>query len=457
MIKSKFLFRSIKICGLIVLIVVLSLLFSSGFSKPKSAKQTELYDNLRLFSEVLAKIQANYVEEIQPKELVRGAIRGMLRTLDPYSQFMEPEQLKELEIDTKGEFGGLGIRIEIRDEWLTVQTPMEGTPAFRAGIKPDDKIVEIDGKSTEGITTEEAVKKLRGPKGTDVTLKIARQGEKDLLTFTITRDIIRLDSVRAKMITDDIGYLRITEFREKTPDDLEQALVKLEKEGMKAIVLDLRYNPGGLLKSAVGVSDLFLPGNKIIVSTKGRAQGQDSEYKSTEKKLAFINYPMAVLVNEGSASAAEIVAGAMQDWKRGVIIGPKGKRTFGKGSVQSVMDLSSNCGLRLTTAKYYTPSGKSIHRTTSDPTTGGILPDIGVDVSPEVELALRARDTLGDLKIPKVKLNKEKEKLEPEKEMIEDAELAQAINILKASDYFRHLNSGSAEIIPSITSNTAIK
>ena len=317
--------------------------------------------------------------------------------------------------------------------------------------------VEIDGKSTEGITQEEAVKKLRGPKGTPVTLKIAREGQKDLLTFTITRDIIRLDSVRAKIITDNIGYIRITEFREKTPDDLEQALVKLEKEGMKAIILDLRYNPGGLLKSAVGVSDLFLPTNKIIVSTKGRATGQDMEYKSKEKKVAFINYPMAVLVNEGSASAAEIVAGAMQDWKRGVIIGPKGKRTFGKGSVQSVMDLSSNCGLRLTTAKYYTPSGKSIHRTTSDPTTGGILPDIGVDVPPEVELALMAKGTLGDLKVPKVKPDKEKEKPEIEKEMVEDAELVQAINILKASDYFRHLNSGSSEIIPSITSDTAKK
>src|SRR5512136_1539686 len=185
MIQSKLLSRSLKIFGLIILIVVLSLLFSSGFTKPRSPKQTELYDNLRLFSEVLAKIQANYVEEVQPKELVHGAIRGMLRTLDPYSQFMEPEQLKELEIDTKGEFGGLGIRIGLRDDWLTVESPMEDTPAFRAGVKSGDRIVEIDGKSTEGYTTEEAVKKLRGPKGTSVTIKIARKGEKDLLTFTI--------------------------------------------------------------------------------------------------------------------------------------------------------------------------------------------------------------------------------------------------------------------------------
>ncbi|MDI6782649.1 MAG: S41 family peptidase [bacterium] len=456
MIKSRILSRSLKIFGLMVLIVVLSLLFSSGFSKPKSAKQTELYENLKLFSEVLAKVQANYVEEIKPKELVRGAIRGMLRTLDPYSQFMEPEQLKELEIDTKGEFGGLGIRITIRDEWLTVESPMEGTPAFRAGIKSGDKIVEIDGKSTEGITTEEAVKKLRGPKGTQVTLKIAREGQKDLLTFTLTRDIIHLDSVRTKIIVDNIGYIRITEFREKTPDDLEQALVKLEKEGMKAMILDLRYNPGGLLKSAVGVSDLFLPANKVIVSTKGRAAGQDIEYKTTDKKVAFIKYPMAVLINEGSASAAEIVAGAMQDWKRGVIIGPKGKRTFGKGSVQSVMDLSSSCGLRLTTAKYYTPNGKSIHRTTSDPTTGGIVPDIGVEIPAEVELALREKGTLdGAIKLPKTKPDKEKPELE--KEMVEDTELVQAINILKASDYFRHLNSGFSEALPSIASDTAKK
>ncbi|MCX7920048.1 MAG: S41 family peptidase [bacterium] len=450
--NKTFLSRALKIFGLVVLILVLSLLLSSGFSKPKSAQQTELYENLKLFSEVLARIQSNYVEEVQPKELVRGAIRGMLRTLDPYSQFMEPDQLKELEIDTRGEFGGLGIRITIRDGWLTVESPIENTPAFRAGIKANDRIVEIDGKSTEGITQEDAVKKLRGPKGTQVTLKIAREGQKDLLTFTITRDIIKLESVRGKLITDSIGYIRITEFREKTPEDLKRILTQLEKEGMSAIILDLRYNPGGLLKSAVAVSDLFLPANKIIVSTRGRAPGQDSVYKSTDEQPKFLKYPIAVLVNEGSASASEIVAGALQDWKRGVIIGPKGKRTFGKGSVQSVMDLSGNCGLRLTTAKYYTPSGKSIHRTTSEPTTGGIVPNIEVEVPPEVEMALMAQGTLGDLKVPKVKI--ENEKIITEKEMVEDVELVQAINILKASDYFRNINSGTTFPEQTIASDT---
>ena len=311
-----------------IIVTLLCLIVGSGFSKNRSPNDKDLFDGLQLFAEVLSKVESSYVEVVQPKQLVYGAIRGMLSTLDPYSQFMDVDQYKELETDTKGEFGGLGIRIIMQDGWLTVESPMEGTPAFRAGIKAKDRIIKIDDETTEGITLEKAVKKLRGPKGTKVKLDILRPGTKEPLSFTIIRDIIQIESVRSKMFDQGmkIGYIRISEFREKTADDLGLALGKLDKEGMQGLILDLRYNPGGLLNSAVDVSNFFLPKDKVVVSTRGRAPGQDKEYRTRNSIEKFIDLPMVCLVNEGSASASEIVAGAMQDYKRAVLVGHAGKK-----------------------------------------------------------------------------------------------------------------------------------
>ncbi len=430
--------KPLKIFIIVTLLLVVSLIVGSGFSRAKnSGSGSDIYENLQLFAEVLAKVQNNYVEEVSPKKLVEGAIRGMIATLDPFSQFMDPEQYKDLETNTTGEFGGLGIQIIMKDNWVTVESPIEGTPAFKAGIKANDRIVKINDESTEGFTLEQAVSKMRGPKGTQVKIHIFRKGLKEPMAFVITRDIILLDSVNAKMIQEKpekIGYIRIKEFREKTGADLAAALEKLTKDGMTALILDLRYNPGGLLDSSVEVSDLFLPANQIVVSTKGRAPGNDKEYRTSDGEIVkYLNVPMVVLVNEGSASAAEIVSGALQDHHRAILIGPLGKRTFGKGSVQSVMNLRNGTALRLTTAKYYTPSGKSIHGT-------GLRPDLEVEVPRDVEDSILFSGKLGELTVAKVTRTLSDESTirfdTSETEKVEDAQLMYALSIFKKKEYF---------------------
>lgn len=434
--------KQIKLIALISIFVILCLVVGSGFSKSRETGNSETFDGIQLFAEVLAKIEANYVDPVKPKQLIYGAIRGMVGTLDPYSQFMDTDQYNDLETDTKGEFGGLGIRIIMDDGWLTVESPMEGTPAFRAGIKAKDRIIKIDGESTEGMTDlTQAVKKLRGPKGTSVKLEIYRPGAKEPLEFTIVRDIIVVENIRSKMFDTNgmkIGYIRLIEFREKSGEDIAAALEKLKKEGMQGLILDLRYNPGGLLKASIEVSDLFLPKDKVVVSTKGRAPGNDQEYKTTDRKVKYTDVPMVVLVNEGSASASEIVSGALQDYKRAVLVGPiingVRKKTFGKGSVQSVMELRDNTALRLTTAKYYTPSGRSIHGI-------GLTPDISVDVPEEVEESILYAGKLGDLEVPKFLKTQENDSTfkysASSTEKVVDAQLQEGLNILKISDYFK--------------------
>ncbi len=447
--------KQIKLIILIGIIAVLCLAVNSGFSKSRGGGSSETFDGIQLFAEVLAKIEANYVDEVKPKDLIYGAIRGMVGTLDPYSQFMDTDQYNELETDTKGEFGGLGIRIMTEDGWLVVESPMEGTPAFRAGIKAKDRISKIDGEavviiqqsfgdSSVGMTVDQAVKKLRGPKGTSVKLEIDRPGVKEPLEFTIVRDIIQVENIRSKMFDNEgmkIGYIRLIEFREKSGEDIGNALAKLKKDGMQGLILDLRYNPGGLLKASIEVADLFLPKDKVVVSTKGRAPGNDQEYKTTDRKDKYTDIPMVCLVNEGSASASEIVGGALQDYKRAVLVGPAGKKTFGKGSVQSVMELRDNTALRLTTAKYYTPSGRSIHKI-------GLTPDIGVEVPREVEDSILFAGKLGDLEIPKIIKTQETDSTfkysSSSTEKVVDAQLQEGLNILKLSDYFK--NPGIVEI-----------
>jgi carboxyl-terminal processing protease len=334
------------------------------------------YESIELFTDVLAIVKKSYVEEVDTKKLIYGAINGMLASLDPHSSFMPPETYKEMKIETKGTFGGLGIEISIKDGILTVISPIEDTPAYRAGIKAGDQILKIDDKFTKDLTVMDAVKRMRGTKGTKVTLTIMRDGFERPKDFPLTRDIIQVKSVKFKTLDDGYGYVRIAQFQEKTADDLQKALEALKeanKGKLNGLVLDLRNDPGGLLDQAVRVAENFLDEGKLIVYTEGREK--DSQMRFTSRKGdKQPNFPMVVLINSGSASASEIVAGALQDHKRAVVMGVQ---SFGKGSVQTILPLSDNSGLRLTTARYYTPSGRSIQ-------AKGITPDIVVE---KIELA----------------------------------------------------------------------
>jgi len=385
---------------------------------------SEEYEKLGIFTEVYEIIKKEYVREVDPKKLIYGAIKGMLRELDPHSGFMPPEAYKEMKIDTKGEFGGLGIQVGIRNGVLTVIAPIEDTPAWKAGLKAGDKIVKIDGEPTSEMSLMEAVNKMRGPKGTKVTLTIMREGWKKPKDFTITRGIIKLKSVKYKIIDDAIGYVKITQFQENTAVQLEKALRQLNDKGIDSLILDLRNNPGGLLRAAVEVAEQFLPEGKVVVSIKGRNTPK-KVYRTTGSRPHY-NWPMIVLVNQGTASASEIVAGALKDHNRALILGV---RTFGKGSVQSVIPLSDGSGLRLTTALYYTPSGKSIHK-------HGIEPDVVVRLpvkKGEGHPVLREEDLETHGKIKKHKAELVPIKIKPE----EDTQLQRAIDILKSWRVFR--------------------
>ncbi|HDH98354.1 MAG TPA: S41 family peptidase [Deltaproteobacteria bacterium] len=332
-----------------------------------SAREDGTYEQLKIFGSVLDLVQRNYVEEIPPKKLIYGAVQGMLKSLDPHSSFMKPEDYKELQIETKGSFTGIGIEISLKDGILTVVSPIEGTPAYKAGLKANDKILKIEGKTTKNMTLIESVKLLRGAKGTDVTISIYREGWRRLKDITLTRDVIPIQSVRSRILEDGYGYIRVSNFQNKTTFELKKALRELEKgKGLKGLVLDLRNNPGGLLDQAVKVADVFLE-KGLVVYTDGRIEEQKMRFEAHPNKHHH-KYPIAVLVNEGSASASEIVAGALQDHKRAIILGVQ---TFGKGSVQTIIPLEDGSAVRLTTARYYTPNGRSIQ-------AKGIEPDIEV-------------------------------------------------------------------------------
>jgi carboxyl-terminal processing protease len=341
----------------------------------KSNEHESAYDRMELLTETILYVKKNYVEEKTYEQIINGALHGMLQALDSHSDFLEPEAFKDIQEETRGKFGGIGVQIGIKDGLLTVIAPIEDTPAYKAGIQSGDKIVEINGEKTMNMKIDAAVKKMRGQKGTEVTLTIRRVDEEEFRRVTITRDDIEVSSIKGTtVIGEGIGYVRITQFALPTSGSIDEALKKLKAQGMNALILDLRNNPGGLLVSAVDISQKFLPKNKLIVVTKGREGVLPKDEKLTSVDGAYLDIPMAVLVNGGSASASEIVAGALQDNKRAVLVG---ETTFGKGSVQSVMPLRAgdNKGaVRLTTARYYTPSGRMIH-------DKGIDPDIPVYVS----------------------------------------------------------------------------
>ncbi|MBM3319793.1 MAG: S41 family peptidase [Candidatus Eisenbacteria bacterium] len=322
-------------------------------------KDDNAYRQLRRFSEVLNRIHSEYVEETEIEDLMDAAIQGMVKSLDSHSQYLDRKQYRDLMVGTQGSFGGLGIVISIRDQILTVIAPIEGTPASRMGIQGGDQILFIDGESTEGFTADDAVNRLRGPEGTEVTIKIRREGEPELLEYTITREIIKLRSVPYKYVSEDgIGYVRVSQFSKTTSAELDAALDSLEKVGIHGVIVDLRANPGGLLEQAVEVTDLFLDRGQMITYTQGRRKSSENRFVDG-REAEHGRMPLVVLVDEHSASASEIVSGAIQDWDRGLVVG---KTTFGKGSVQSVIPLDEETGLKLTTAKYYTPSGRCIQR-----------------------------------------------------------------------------------------------
>ena len=337
----------------------------------------DLYKQIELFSDVVTLIRADYVKEVPPKDIIYGALEGMLSSLDGYSQFMDPDSYKEMEIETKGEFGGVGMEIGIQDGILTIIAPIDGTPAAKAGLKAGDKIVKIDGEITRDITLSEAVKKLRGKPKTKVNLTVLREGKEiRVIDFTIERDLIHIKSIKtAEIIDDGIGYVKLIEFQQNTPNELKSVMHKLQENGLRAVILDLRNNPGGLLDVAYEVSDMFLEEGKVIVSLKGRVLSQNRVYEARGGD-EFTDFPMVVIVNEGSASASEIVAGAIQDNKRGLILGTK---TFGKGSVQTVIPLRDGSAVRLTTASYYTPEGQDINE-------NGIMPDVEVGLKKEEDV-----------------------------------------------------------------------
>ncbi|MFO8091430.1 MAG: S41 family peptidase [Desulfatiglandaceae bacterium] len=351
-----------------------SAVFLKGDNGLVNAGTNDVYKSLDIFTEVLRKVEKNYVEPQKAEKLIHGAIKGMMNDLDPHSSFLTKDEHQELLLETRGSFSGIGIEITIRDQILTVVSPVEGTPAYGAGIKAGDRIIKIEGKSTQNMTLMEAVKMIRGPKGTDIELTIRREDVEKPIDFEITRDVIPLISVRHQLLAPDLGYIRISSFQNNTSNDVAAALEDLEQGGtLQGLIVDLRNNPGGLLTQAMDVSDIFLD-EGIIVTTKGRNSSQDivsKAHRDINRRL----YPIVVLVNGGSASASEIVAGALQDNNRAVVLGT---RTFGKGSVQTILPLSDGSGLRLTTAKYYTPSGRSIQ-------SSGITPDIELEFIPAKE------------------------------------------------------------------------
>lgn len=421
-----------------IIVLIFSFLFPYNCISRVSGRDG-IYKSLDLFIEVLREIEKNYVESVDPKKLIYGAIRGMVRTLDPHSSFMTKDEYKELIIETKGKFTGVGIEITIKDNVLTVVAPIEGTPAYKAGIKAGDKIIKIDDKSTKDMTLMDAVKHIRGPKGTKVKLTIVREGVNKPLEFVIVRDVIPLKSVRKCMLTSDIAYVRISNFQSNTTKELKKALIQIEEDRrLKGLILDLRNNPGGLLNQAIEVSDLFLDSG-IIVSTKGRKVSQNF-VAYAHKNLIKRDYPIVVLVNGGTASAAEIVAGALQDNKRALIVGTK---TFGKGSVQTVIPLSDGSALRLTTARYYTPSGRCIQIT-------GIEPDIELPFIPPKQIKkirfFREKDLGKNVLKQESERTKEKLSKEAKKLIKDDNQVRFALSLLEHWDSIRQVVEGEREI-----------
>ena len=391
--------------GLVIFGVIAGVMLSLNFSAVANKEETQEVlhplpvEELRAFTEVFGRIKTDYVEPVEDKKLITEAINGMLTGLDPHSAYLDADAFKELQIGTQGEFGGLGIEVSMEDGFVKVISPIEDTPAFRAGIKPGDLIIKLDDTAVKGLSLTDAIKRMRGKPNTPITLTVLRKGETKPLVFTLVRAVIKIQSVKSKLIEPGYGYIRITQFQEQTGENLTKAIDKLFKEStvpMKGLVLDLRNDPGGLLNGAVAVSAAFLPANSLVVYTDGRTDDAKMKLKASpefylrDTKNDYLKrlppeiktVPMVTLVNGGSASASEIVAGALQDHKRSVVMGTQ---TFGKGSVQTILPLGNNTAIKLTTARYYTPNGQSIQ-------AKGITPDILDEAAKDDTERLREAD-----------------------------------------------------------------
>ncbi len=410
--------------GVLITALGLNLFFGAQvyLHSAQAAEKNDLYSNLELFSRVLERVRQDYVDgqNLTYQDLIYGALRGMLNTLDPHSEFMDPAKYNDLKNETEGVFGGVGIVVSLRGQYLTVIAPIEDSPAFQAGIMAGDRIVKIDGDSTDQLTLPDAVKRLRGEPGTSVTITMLRPSTGAVRDVKLMRSNIKVDTVKDingkrdfPISENHIGYIRISQFGEQTAEDLEEALRKLERQGMQGLIIDLRDNPGGLLDQAYRVCEKFVPPKTLVVSTEGRDPAEKREYYATGHE-EHPNIPLILLVDGGSASASEIVAGCLQDLKRAILVG---EQTFGKGSVQSIIPLPDGSALRLTTAKYYTPSHRVIHEK-------GITPDIIVPMSDEDSEALQIKRTPGGL-----------EALDPERRQrvlsARDVQLDRAMDLLK--------------------------
>ncbi len=408
----------------------------------------EKYENLELFQKIYQFVQTNYVDQVGDKQLMEGAIKGMLETLDPHSSFLTAEIYREMKNDTSGRFGGLGIEIGMKNDAIVVVAPMEDTPAWRAGVKSGDRILKINGESTKGLSLVEAVAKMRGKKGSTIALALAREGVDKPIEVKLKRETIKIKSVRSEELDDGFGYVRLANFNEDAARDIRRALDKLEKKSkLKGLVFDLRRNPGGLLDQAVDVTSLFID-EGVVVSTIGRDPNQ-KEIRYAKKGWARKDLPVAVLVDSGSASASEIVAGALQDSKRAIVMG---QNTFGKGSVQTVVDLGNDLGLKLTIARYYTPKGRSIQEL-------GIQPDILLEEYDSKVLAaartrreaFRERDLRRHLKNPANKEESEESKEAAKEEEParfnpkQDEQVKQAVNYLKSFEFFKKVGQAGAQ------------
>lgn len=432
---------SIKFCLLAMIFFGSFMLLGLSNDSNVNAKDKNIYKDIKTFNEVLDMIRKNFVDEVDTADLMQGAINGMMKSLDPHSAFMTPELYKELEVETLGQFGGIGIEIMIMKDVLTVVSPIEDTPAFNAGLKSGDQILKIDGKSTKDITIMEAVQKLRGQKDTKVTITIFRENMTAPKEVTLTRAIIQVKSVKFKKMEDHIGYIRIAAFQERTAEDLRKALKEVSEKNvpMKGLVLDLRNDPGGLLNQAIEVSDVFLKSG-VIVTTRGRSKSVETRSIAKDDNNE-ITCPIVVLVNEGSASASEIVAGALQDNGRALVVGTQ---TFGKASVQTVIPLEGGSALKLTTARYYTPKGRSIQ-------AEGITPDIIVpfintsddtENSGDKEERIREKDLKGHIKPTKedgTKVDETQGKDAKDlSDIAKDNQLKTAVDILKSWDIMKN-------------------
>ncbi|MDR1523063.1 MAG: S41 family peptidase [Endomicrobium sp.] len=397
---------------------IFPLLILMFFCQTSIFSQTdETYEKLSTFVDVMEIINTNYVSETKPKNLVINAIKGMAGTLDPFSQYMEEKAYKEVQTEADGSYGGVGLRIMTKNSNLIVVSPLPGTPAYKAGILPEDRIIKINDKSSVGMSTDRAVSIMRGKVGKKVKLTICRGKDAKEVEFTLVREKIKIETVKSTIFDKNIAYIRLTEFNSQSAADIRNELLNYKSQNIKALILDLRNNPGGLLESALEIVSMFVSERRLVLTTKGKIEETKTEYFTNGGGL-FFDLPVVILINRGSASASEIVSGVMQDFKRALIVG---SNTFGKGSMQTIFPLSDGTALRLTTAKYYLPSGRPIERSNEKTAKNGITPDIDVNVTREEEIKLYAH---GDMLFEKDKELKNE---------VEDKALNKALEIIKTN------------------------